>query len=70
MNCHFTHQTRAGDVYHTRVENVASWVDEPYPPGGFLRIMRDAQGRILSGPHVDELISWSVQYVTPATGQA
>ena len=62
MNCHYTYQNRAGCVYHVRVENVASWVDEPYPPGGFLRVMRDADGRILAGPHVDELISWAVQY--------
>ena len=64
MNCHYTYQNRAGCVYHVRVENVASWADEPYPPGGFLRVMRDADGRILSGPHVDELISWAVQYAT------
>jgi hypothetical protein len=28
--------------------------------------MRDADGRILAGPHVDELISWACQYATPA----
>lgn len=64
MECLFTYCNPAGDVYRVRIDNVASWKDEPYPPGGFLRVMRDADGRILAGPHVDELISWAVQYAT------
>lgn len=62
MIVRFTHQNSEGDLFHTRVDNVASWHDEPYPPGGFLRVIRDINGHILAGPHVDELISWSVQY--------
>ena len=62
MRVYFSYQNPAGDVYQVSVENVASWEDEPYPPGGFLRVMRDVEGRILAGPHVDELISWAVQY--------
>jgi len=45
-----------------KIRDVASWKDEPYPPGGFLRIMRDKDGRILSGPHTDEIVSMSIQY--------
>lgn len=64
MKCLFTYRNPAGDVYRVCIDNVASWKDEPYPPGGFLRVMRDADGRVLGGPHVDELISWAVQYAT------
>jgi hypothetical protein len=35
-----------------------SWEDEPYPPGGFLRVMRDETGRIVAGPLVSEIVEW------------
>ena len=46
------------DSYRVRVDNVATVIDEPYPPGGTLRVMRDADGRILAGPFVSDLTSW------------
>jgi len=57
----FTYTNPAGCTYRVRVENVASVADEPYPPGGFLRVLRDDAGRVLAGPHVDELTSWDCQ---------
>lgn len=49
------------DSYRVRVDNVATVTDEPYPPGGTLRVMRDKDGRILAGPLVSDLTSWSVE---------
>jgi len=49
------------DYYRFRIDNVATVTDEPYPPGGMLRVMRDADGRILAGPCVSDLTSWSVE---------
>ncbi len=33
--------------------------DEPYPPGGFLRVMR-RDGQIVAGPYIPEIQSWRV----------
>lgn len=46
-------------TYRNRIR-FHSWVDEPYPPGGFLRVMRDESGRIVAGPLVSEITEWSV----------
>ena len=46
------------NYYRFRIDNVATVMDEPYPPGGMLRVMRDKDGRILAGPLVSELTSW------------
>lgn len=45
-------------TYRNRI-SFHSWADEPYPPGGFLRVMRDASGRIVAGPLVSEIIEWA-----------
>lgn len=50
----------AGCAYRTRI-TFATVADEVYPPGGFLRVMRDSRGMILAGPHVDEIIEWDVK---------
>ena len=49
-----------GLTYRTQHKGVASIVDEPYPPGGTLRVLRNADGRIISGPLVSEITSWLV----------
>jgi hypothetical protein len=54
----YTYATQSGDIYRVRVSDAASWVDEPYPPGGFLRIVRNKVGQIIHGPLVSELLSW------------
>ena len=61
MTAIFTYINAAGCTYRVQVENVATWTDEPYPPGGFLRVLRDEAGRVLAGPHVDELIEWTIE---------
>jgi hypothetical protein len=60
MLVNFTYRNPVGCVYRVRIDGVASWENEPYPPGGFLRVVRDAEGRILAGPLVDELLAWTV----------
>lgn len=62
MIIHYTYRNPVGDVYRARVDNVASWAYEPYPPGGSLLVMRDAEGRILAGPLASELVSWACQF--------
>lgn len=61
MRITFTVRNPAGCVYRYRVDNVASWAYEPYPPGGSLLVMRDADSRILAGPLVSEITSWACQ---------
>lgn len=51
-------QSPGGTLYRVRAHDVASWRDEPYPPGGHLRVMRDAAGRIIGGPLVSDLVTW------------
>jgi hypothetical protein len=46
-------------VYRNRI-SFHAWSDEAYPPGGFLRVMRDVQGRALAGPLVSEIVSWKI----------
>ncbi len=46
-------------VYRNRI-SFHAWSDEPYPPGGFLRVMRDVQGRAIAGPLVSEIVSWKI----------
>ena len=48
-----------GRIYKCRTYNVSTWADEPYPPGGMLRVMRNSYGQIVAGPMVSELISWN-----------
>lgn len=45
-------------IYRCRIDNVHTVADEPYPPGGFLRVAKNAQGQMLSGPLVSELMIW------------
>ena len=45
-------------TYRHRIE-CDTVTDEPYPPGGFLRVMRRA-GQVVAGPHVSEIQSWRV----------
>lgn len=47
--------------FRNRAAHVASVTDEPYPPGGTLRVIRDAQGRVLGGPLVSEIESWEIE---------
>ncbi len=60
MLVNFTYRNPADCVYRVRIDGAASWADEPYPPGGFLRVVRDTEGRILAGPLVRELLAWDV----------
>lgn len=46
-------------VYRNKI-SFHSWSDEVYPPGGFLRVMRDVQGRAVAGPLVSEIVSWKI----------
>lgn len=56
----YTYSSRpGGTVYRVRAEGVATVTDEPYPPGGFLRVMRDEAGRLIGGPLVSELLTFS-----------
>lgn len=45
-------------TYRHRIE-CDTVTDEPYSPGGFLRIMR-RDGYIVAGPYVQEIQSWRV----------
>lgn len=56
----YRQQTPCGSVYRMRIEGVALVRDEPYPPGGMLRVIYDGAGRILAGPPVHEILSWEV----------
>ena len=58
--CIFTYHNGYAS-YRVKIENVATVTDEPYAPGGMLRVMRDKEGRILAGPLVSELTSWSIE---------
>ena len=49
-----------GIVRRYEAENVASYADEPYPPGGFLRVLRNASGQIMAGPWVPEILTFEV----------
>lgn len=53
--CQYTGQT-----FRVHVHGVHSWEDEPYPPGGMLRVCRNAEGQAIAGPLVSELLSWDV----------
>ena len=50
-----------GLTYKCKAFNVASFKDEPYPPGGMLRVCRNASGQSICGPLVSELIEWDVE---------
>jgi hypothetical protein len=52
---------RTGLIFRIRYSGVATIRDEPYPPGGALRVLRDVQGKILAGPSLDDILSWDVQ---------
>jgi hypothetical protein len=56
----FQQRTPSGSVYRQTIEGAVLAIDEPYPPGGMLRVIYDTAGRILAGPPVDELLSWEV----------
>lgn len=56
----FHHCTPSGEVSRQTIHGAAFVIDEPYPPGGMLRVIYDAAGRILAGPPVDEILSWEV----------
>lgn len=56
----FQHRAPSGAVSRQTIEGAVLAVDEPYPPGGMLRVIYDAAGRILAGPPVDEILSWEV----------
>jgi hypothetical protein len=49
-----------GLTFRCALDGVASWTDEPYPPGGSLRVMRNAAGQIIAGPMVEELTAFRV----------
>lgn len=52
--------THTGLVFRRRTHEVSSIKDEPYPPGGTLRIFRDDCGQIIAGPMVEEIISFDI----------
>ena len=49
-----------GLTYRCKVFNVATVKDEPYPPGGMLRVCRNDKGQSIAGPLVSELVDWKV----------
>lgn len=55
----YTYKNDAGVIYRCRI-NFYSVADEPYSPGGMLRVMRDIEGRIIQGPHIDDILEWHV----------
>lgn len=44
--------------FRCKIENVSTITEEPYPPGGFLRVCRDFENKLLCGPLVSEITSW------------
>jgi len=60
MKIEFIYTNPAGCTYRVRVDNVVSFNDEPYPPGGMLRVCRNVAGQIIAGPLVSELVDWKV----------
>jgi hypothetical protein len=49
-----------GLTYRYKVFNVASVLDEVYPPGGELRVCRNDKGQIIASPLVSEIQSWEI----------
>jgi hypothetical protein len=47
-----------GNIYRVKVDGARSWADEPYPPGGQLRVVRNEKGQAIAGPLVSEIIEW------------
>jgi len=54
----FHHCTPSGEVSRQTIHGAAFVIDEPYPPGGMLRVIYDGAGRILAGPPLHEILSW------------
>jgi len=52
--------TGAGIIHRWRIV-FETWADEPYAPGGFLRVLRDRRGLAMAGPHVDEILAFHVE---------
>ena len=49
-----------GNVWQHEMLGVATWADEKSDYDPFtLRVMRDAQGRLLGGPVVGEFFDWT-----------
>lgn len=49
---------RCGSLLHTHAVTGSSVTDEPYPPGGTLRVIRGADGTLRAGPLDRELVTW------------
>jgi hypothetical protein len=58
MIIEYTHMNGLGLTYRTRHYGVVSFADEPYPPGGMLRVMRNSKGQITGGPLISEILTW------------
>lgn len=52
--------SHTGLVIRRRSHEVSSIKDEPYPPGGTLRIFRNRCGQIIAGPLREELLSFDI----------
>lgn len=61
MKCLYTYRSQyTGLVFRVEASDVETVTDEPYPPGGMLRVMRGKSGGIIGGPLVSELLTWEV----------
>lgn len=49
-----------GLTYRCKASGVESVQDETYPPGGLLRVCRNAKGQALCGPLVSEITYWEI----------
>lgn len=59
MIVEYTQTSRyTGLTFRVRCVNVALVRDEPYPPGGQLRVLYNAHGQQVSGPHLAEISKW------------
>lgn len=58
----YTVATNDGRYVHRWRVRFATVADEPYQPGGMLRVMRDRNGRVMAGPRVDQILTWSVEH--------
>ena len=62
----YTYRSLDGCTYRVKVEGGASWNEEEYPPGGLLRVIYNAAGQVIAGPHLDELVTWQIVPVATA----
>ena len=59
MNITYTYRCSRTDLeFRVKVEDAVTVKDEPYTPGGMLRVVRNGQGQAIAGPLVSEITSW------------